>query len=92
MKKKPEPKRPEEKTFPLSFRYVTTKYADAAAYKGHVVITMPSDRQWMTSRDARRFAESVLAAVKLQESIDAWYVKYRPQSYEAIQAKRLRRR
>lgn len=92
MRRKPEPERPEEKTFSLSFRYVTTKHADAAAYKGHVVVTMPSDREWMTPRDAKRFAESILAAAALQESIDAWDAKYLPQSYEGRQARRRRGR
>lgn len=82
------PRRPEEKTFALSFRYVSTKHADAAAYKGHVVITMPSDREWMSPRDARRFAEAIISAAELQERIDAWSVRYEPQSYEGKQAKR----
>jgi hypothetical protein len=92
MRKKGEPPRPEEKTYSLSFRHVTTKHADAAAYKGHVVITMPSDREWMVPRDARRFAESILAAVALQEDIDAWDAKYDSQSYEGRQARRRRGR
>lgn len=82
MKRKTEPARPEEKTFSSSFRYVSTKHADAAAYKGHVVVTMPCDREWMTPRDARRFAQSILDAAALQERIDAWDAKYRPLSYE----------
>jgi len=92
MSKRSEPARPEEKTFSLSFRYVSTKHADAAAYKGHVVITMPSDREWMTPRDARRFAESILSAAAQQESIDAWDAKYLPQGYEGRRARRRRER
>lgn len=84
--------RPEEKTFSLSFRYVSTKQADAAAYKGHVVITMPADREWMTPRDARRFAGFILAAAAHQETIDAWDAKHRPNSYEGKIARRRRAR
>lgn len=85
---RPLPERPEERTFSLSFRYVSTKHADAAAYKGHVVISMPSDREWMSPRDARRFAASVIAAAELQESIDAWDVKHSPDSFGGREARR----
>ncbi len=63
------PERPEEKTFSITWRYVTTQHADAAAYKGHVVVTMPSDREWMSPRDARKFAAAILAAAERQELI-----------------------
>lgn len=92
MRNRTTPPRPEEKTFGLSFRYVSTKHADAAAYKGSVVITMPSDREWMSPRDARRFAGAIIAAAALQERIDAWSAKHEPKSYDGIQARRRRRR
>lgn len=79
---------PEERTFSLVFRYVTTKHADAAAYKDHVVVTMPSDREWMSPRDARRLAKAIIAAATLQERIDAWSAKHEPQSYHGKQARR----
>lgn len=83
--------RPEERTFPVRFRYVSTKHADAAAYKGHVVISMPSDREWMTPRDARRLATAIVAACDVQESIDAWDAINLPRSYEGMQARRRRK-
>lgn len=86
------PPRPEEKTFSIAWRYVTTQRADAAAYKGHVVITMPSDREWMAPRDARKFAKAILAAAAQQEAIDAWSAKYAPMSFDGKQAKARRRR
>lgn len=86
------PPRPEEKTFSIAWRYVTTQRADAAAYKGHVVITMPSDREWMAPSDAKKFAQAILAAAKVQESIDAWSVKHAPKSFDGQEALARRRR
>lgn len=86
------PPRPEEKTFSIAWRYVTALRADAAAYKGHVVVTMPSDREWMAPRDAKKFAGAILAAAARQEAIDAWSAKYAPRSFDGKQARARRRR
>jgi hypothetical protein len=84
-----QPPMPEDKTFGVSFRYVNTRYADAAAYKQQIVVTMPDDRTWMNPRDATRFARAILAAVAQQRKIDAWHLRYRPDSYEGkVAAKR----
>ena len=78
MKKRSEPPRPEDKTFGVTFRYVNNKYADASAYKDHVVVTLPGDREWFTPNDAERLARAILAAVDHQRKIDAWNLRYRP--------------
>lgn len=89
--RKEPPPRPEEKTFCVTFRYVSTKRADASAYKGHVVISMPDDREWMTPNDAERHALAILEAVERQREIDAWDAKHQPDSYDGKVARGRRR-
>lgn len=88
----PTPPRPQEKTFSVSFRYTTVQHADAAAYKGYVVVTMPSPRESLSPADARKLAGAIVDAASVQEQIDDWARRYEPRGPSGLVARRRRAR
>lgn len=89
-KKRPErPERPDDLSVSTSFRTVSTQHAIVSTYKGSITILLPGgDYHWFNVRDADKFFNTLRRVIEHRKKMDAWYLRYEPDSWEAREIRR----